>query len=143
MALMSRLPVFKAFPSLVVAFLLFSHSSMLYLALQSLRLVNKSFLPYFHNLVIFKEPAFEALSRYVDLSFSVLNAQSPLSFVITSIDPIHLSKATSQVSLITPFVYVSACPSKDSVAPLLIISIISVIPIAIANSFLPGSFSIS
>lgn len=143
-AFMSWLPVFSDFPALVVrAFLLLSHPSMLYLALQCLSLVDQPLLPYLYNLVIFKEPAFEALSRYVDLSFPILNAQSPLSFVITAINPVHFPETTSQVTFIVPLVDISTCPSKDSITPLLIISIISIISIAVSNSFLPCSLSIS
>lgn len=61
----------------------------------------------------------------------------PLSFVITSIAPIHLTESTAQIFLIVSFVDITTSPSKNSVPVLFILQVLSFVLITVSSSFLP------
>ena len=125
--------------------LLLSNSSFLFanIASWSGLLFDQSLLPNTHYLIILKESPFETLSGDVYLSLPILNPVLPLSPVITAIHPVHLSKSISEVRFVVSFVNIATRPCKHAIAPFLIISVASVVSVAVTHSLLPNPLTVA
>lgn len=73
----------------------------------------------------------------------MLNTVYPLSFVKTTIQPIHFSVATAYISFIISFVEVAALPCKLTISPFFIVLVVSFVLIAFSWSFFPETFAFS
>ena len=94
--------------------------------------------------IFFENSSFDAPFRWkIQLAFSILDSSQPLSFVIAAITPKHLPILISQVLGIISFINISIRPCEDSIAVFFIVSVISLVFICVARSFLPNSLSLS
>ena len=73
----------------------------------------------------------------------MLNTIQPLSFVITTITPIHLSEVVSKLLLIISLIYIATSPSKYAVAMLFIFKVLALVFIAVSRSFFPHTVTLS
>ena len=73
----------------------------------------------------------------------MLNSVHPLSFVETTVQPVHFSVATPHISFIISFVEVTTLPCELTVSPFFIILVVAFVLIAFSWSFFPEPFAFS
>ena len=72
----------------------------------------------------------------------MLNTIHPITFIVTSIYPTHLSEPISHICLIVAFINVATCPSKYPISPLLVVSVITIIVVGVTHPSLPKPMTI-
>lgn len=73
----------------------------------------------------------------------MLDPVDPVPFVITTIYPVHFTVAVPGIGLVVSLVHVAGRPSINSIAPLLVVRVGSLIVVAVPDSSLPHPLPVS
>jgi hypothetical protein len=108
-----------------------------------MKFLDQVFLPNLNYHIIIKKTLLETFWRHVNASLAVLDAVDPISFVVTSISPIHFPIPIANIAFVVTLIDISTDPGIDAISPFFIVIVVTLVMICVPDPFLPQAMTIS